>query len=304
MSGLFALCAAFLFVSIIGDASASDAPPAPTADPAPPAPTAPTADPAPTAAPAPTSPVSPPLTSAPTAYLIGAEDILQVTVYGEPSLSGQMPVDGAGVIDVPLIGRVEVTGRNALSVAEEIGTRLRAGYVTNPNVTVSVASYRSQPVQVLGAVAKPGVYFLRGPTTLMQLLSEAGGVAPAGVNEVRVSRNDQPDSVAVIEYEQLLRGGSADRRVAGGDIVFVPQSLVSVMGQVGKPGEVSFREGLTVSQCVAAAGGHLPTAALGNLYILRGDKRIRVNLRRILAGNADDLVLEAGDRLYVPESAI
>lgn len=292
MSGLFALCAAFLFVSIIGDASASDAPPAPTADPAP------------TAAPAPTSPVSPPLTSAPTAYLIGAEDILQVTVYGEPSLSGQMPVDGAGVIDVPLIGRVEVTGRNALSVAEEIGTRLRAGYVTNPNVTVSVASYRSQPVQVLGAVAKPGVYFLRGPTTLMQLLSEAGGVAPAGVNEVRVSRNDQPDSVAVIEYEQLLRGGSADRRVAGGDIVFVPQSLVSVMGQVGKPGEVSFREGLTVSQCVAAAGGHLPTAALGNLYILRGDKRIRVNLRRILAGNADDLVLEAGDRLYVPESAI
>jgi protein involved in polysaccharide export with SLBB domain len=148
------------------------------------------------------------------------------------------------------------------------------------------------------------VYFLRGPTTLMQLLSEAGGVAPAGVNEVRVSRNDQPDSVAVIEYEQLLRGGSADRRVAGGDIVFVPQSLVSVMGQVGKPGEVSFREGLTVSQCVAAAGGHLPTAALGNLYILRGDKRIRVNLRRILAGNADDLVLEAGDRLYVPESAI
>lgn len=295
MSGLFALCAAFLFVSIIGDASASDAPPAPTADPAP---TAATAD------PAPTSPVSPPLTSAPTAYLIGAEDILQVTVYGEPSLSGQMPVDGAGVIDVPLIGRVEVTGRNALSVAEEIGTRLRAGYVTNPNVTVSVASYRSQPVQVLGAVAKPGVYFLRGPTTLMQLLSEAGGVAPAGVNEVRVSRNDQPDNVAVIAYEQLLRGGSADRRVAGGDIVFVPQSLVSVMGQVGKPGEVSFREGLTVSQCVAAAGGHLPTAALGNLYILRGDKRIRVNLRRILAGNADDLVLEAGDRLYVPESAI
>ena len=89
----------------------------------------------------------------------------------------------------------------------------------------------------------------------------------------------------------------------GIDIVFVPQSLVSVMGQVGKPGEVSFRDGLTVSQCVAAAGGALPTAALGNLYILRGDKRLRVNLRRILAGTADDLVLQAGDRLYVPESA-
>lgn len=251
--------------------------------------------------PAPARLVPPPVL--PTAYLIGAEDVLQVTVYGEPSLSGQMPVDATGAIDVPLIGRVAVTGRNAVAVGVEISERLRAGYITNPNVTVSVASYRSQPVQVLGAVAKPGVYFLRGPTTLMQLLSEAGGVATAGVNEVRVSRGDKSDTVAVIAYEQLLRGGAADRPLSGGDIVFVPQSLVSVMGQVGKPGEVSFRDGLTVSQCVAAAGGALPTAALGNLYILRGDKRLRVNLRRILAGTADDLVLQAGDRLYVPESA-
>lgn len=251
--------------------------------------------------PAPALLVPPPVL--PAAYLIGAEDVLQVAVYGEPSLSGQMPVDATGAIDVPLIGRVAVTGRNAVAVGVEISERLRAGYITNPNVTVSVASYRSQPVQVLGAVAKPGVYFLRGPTTLMQLLSEAGGVATAGVNEVRVSRGDKSDTVAVIAYEQLLRGGAADRPLSGGDIVFVPQSLVSVMGQVGKPGEVSFRDGLTVSQCVAAAGGALPTAALGNLYILRGDKRLRVNLRRILAGTADDLVLQAGNRLYVPESA-
>lgn len=237
-------------------------------------------------------------------YRIGAGDALQVTVYGEPGLSGVFPVDAAGRLEFPLLGAVEVEGLSASEAVDLLRARLDAGYVVHPSVTVSLSAYRSQPVQVLGAVAKPGLYFLRGPTTVMQILSEAGGVRADGVNEVRVTRGGQSGAVTIVPYEQLLTQGAAGVSLAGGDIVFVPQSLISVMGRVGKPGEIAFRDGLTVSQCIAAVGGALPEANLGRLYILRGEQRIRVNLKKILSGRAVDVVLEPGDRIFVPESIV
>lgn len=236
------------------------------------------------------------------AYAIGPGDSLQVSVYGEPTMSGTFPVDAAGELDFPLLGRLPVAGRTAGETAELLRARLSPDFLLNPNVTVSVSAYRSQPVQVLGAVGKPGVYFLRGPTTVLQILAEAGGVDLEGVHEVRVTHGSSGAPVS-LAYDQLLSGALV-QPLSGGDIVYVPQSLVSVSGQVGKPGEIAFREGLTLSQCLASVGGALPTAALGRVYIVRGDRRIRVNVRRILGGRAPDVTLESGDRVYVPESAV
>ncbi len=237
-------------------------------------------------------------------YQIGAGDTLTVQVYGEPALSGPFPVDDGGSLDFPLVGAVHVEGLTAADVAVLLRTRLVPDYLVNPNVTVWLAAYRSQPVQVLGAVAKPGLYFLHKPTTVLQILSEAGGVSKDGVNEVRITHGGMKDQVVVVPYDQLMTQGVGEFALAAGDIVFVPQSLVSVMGRVGKPGEIAFREGLTVSQSIAAAGGALPTAALGRVYILRGDDRIKVNLRKILSGKMVDLVVKPGDRIFVPESSV
>lgn len=233
-------------------------------------------------------------------YQVGVADVLQVTVYGEANLSGQFPVDADGMIDFPLLGRLGVRDQTPEAIAAGLKARLQDGYIRNPNVTVSVSSYQSQPVQVLGAVGKPGLYFLRGPTTVMQLLGQAGGVGTVGVNEVRVTHAAGTDAV-VLPYDELLAGHDVD--VHTGDIVFVPQSVVTVSGHVSKPGDVSFREGLTVSRALAAVGGASTTANLGDVYILRGEQKIRVNLRKILKGAAEDVVLEAGDRVFVPESA-
>lgn len=235
------------------------------------------------------------------AYRIGGGDTLAVTVYGEPTMSGNFPVDASGELDFPLLGRITVAGLSPTEVAALLRSRLSPGYLRNPNITVSVATYRSQPVQVLGAVAKPGLYYLRGPTTVMQIVSEAGGVARDGIDEVRVT-HDGSTTPEIYSYEQLLRG-TTDTTLVGGDIVFVPQSLVSVTGQVGKPGEVAFREGLTLSQCIASVGGALPTAALGHVYIYRGEERILVSVRKILDGKAPDVALQPGDRVYLPQSA-
>lgn len=237
-------------------------------------------------------------------YRIGAGDTLSVQVYGESSLSGPFLVDDNGELDFPLLGKLPVRDHTTADVAAALRSRLMPGYIVNANVTVSVATYRSQPVQVLGAVAKPGVYYLRGPTTVLQVLSEAGGVARDGVNEVRLTRGGENGRVTTFAYDQLLRQGSGDTALIPGDIILVPQSLVSMMGQVAKPGDIAFRDGLTISQSIAAAGGALPTADLGRIYILRGEERIRVNLRHILAGKAGDVVVKPGDRVVIGESAI
>ncbi len=236
-------------------------------------------------------------------YRVGPGDSLNVQVYGEPSLSGTIPVDASGEIDVALVGRVAVGGMNAGEITAMLRERLAAGFLVNPNITVAVSAYRSQPVQVLGAVGKPGLYFLRGPTTVMSVLSEAGGVPPEGVNEIRLTRAGRADA-EVLPYDKLVNRAVDDPLVTAGDIVFVPQSTVSVSGSVGKPGEVAYREGITVSQVVASAGGASELANLGRIFILRGDKRIRVNLRKVLNGDAPDVPLEAGDRVYVPESPV
>ena len=240
---------------------------------------------------------------APTArYQIGAGDTLTVQVYGEPQLSGAFPVGASGELDFPLLGAMGVTGLTTSEVAEGLHARLSPTYLAHPNVSVWVSAWRSQPVQVLGAVARPGTAFLRGPTTVLQVLGEVGGVTGPGVAEVRVTRAAGGE-VLVLPFDRLLEL-DGELTLAAGDVIYVPQSVVAILGQVGTPGEIGWRDGLTVSQSIASAGGALPTADLGRVFILRGEERIRVNVRRVLAGRDPDVTLRSGDRVFVRESPV
>lgn len=235
-------------------------------------------------------------------YRIGPGDTLEVRVYGEATLSGAFPVNEDGQVDYPLLGPVAVSGLTAGEAARALKERLGGGYIVDPDVSAWLGDYQSQPVQVLGAVADPGQYYLKGSTTVLQLLSQAGGVENEGVNEIRVTHGSKAGAVTVIDYERLVSEGADNINLVAGDVVFVPESVVHVMGQIDQPGELAFREGLTVSTCISAAGGALPTANLGKVYILRGEERIRVNVRHVLSGKAPDVAVEADDRIYVGES--
>lgn len=235
-------------------------------------------------------------------YRIGPGDVVAVQVYGEGALSDVYTVSSTGELDFPLVGMVFVEGRTTAEVSALLSRRLMEGYLNNPHVTVSVSTYASRPVQVHGAVAKPGMYFLQGPTTALQILSLAGGASGEGLDEVRITRGGEGGETIVVSAEQLVLQGADAVMLAAGDIVFVPQSLVSIMGHVGKPGEITFREGLNLSSALAAAGGALPTANLRKVHVLRGDVRIQVNVRKILAGKQSDFQLHAGDRVIVKQS--
>lgn len=234
-------------------------------------------------------------------YEVGPGDVLQVQVYGEPDLSGEFPVDDGGALDFPLLGQVDVSGLTASEIGEKLRAALADGYVNSPRVTTSLDGFGSQPVQVLGAVEKPGTYFLDGPTSVMDLLGEAGGVKLAGVDEVRITH--ESGEVEAIAYERLVASGAGDIQLRGGDVVFVPEQVVSVMGEVRQPGNVGYQESLTISSCIAAAGGALTTANLRNVTILRAGQSTRVNLRRVLKGRAEDVPVKPGDRVFVGEAA-
>ncbi len=237
-------------------------------------------------------------------YKVGAGDVVQLQIYGEAALSGKYPINDAGALDLPLVGAIEVLGLTAAEVAARVRERLMAGYVRDPKVTAWVDAFQSQPVQVLGAVGKPGTYYLRAETTVLELLGQAGGVGASGVEQIRVTRGAMGDAVTVLDYGDLIATGAGNVVLVGGDVVYVPESMVTVMGQVQTPGDVPLRDGLTVATAVAAAGGALETANLGRVFVLRGEERLRVSLRRVQKGKAADVELEPGDRVFVGLSVL
>lgn len=239
---------------------------------------------------------------APEEYPLGVGDTLEISVYGEPELSGSFPISSTGDLEYPLLGTITVEGMTTAEASALLQQRLSDGFLVVPSVTAWLASYQSQPVQVIGAVSAPGMYYLKGSTTVLQVLSEAGGMKLDGIDEVRITRSDETGEATVLSYEEMISSGEGNVTLHGGDIVFVPELLISVIGQVEQPGALAFRKGMTVSTGLAAAGGAMPTANLGRVYILRGDERIQVNVRKILKGRTADVSLEADDRILVQES--
>jgi len=248
-------------------------------------------------------PCAPDVLSAADSYRVGSGDVVQIQVYGEADLSGSFPVDAAGSVVLPLVGGVKVGGLTAECISVRLTEALADGYLRDPDVTVSLDGYRSQPVSVLGAVKSPGLYYLEGPTTVLQILSRAGGVASDGFDALQLTRAGNENDVLQIPYQPLLSEGRSNVTLGAGDVLFVPDLTITVLGSVKNPGELPYKEGLTVSRCLAAAGGATDVANLGRVYLQRGDQRIRINVRRVLAGKDADLAVESGDRIFVKESS-
>ncbi len=238
------------------------------------------------------------------AYQVDGRDVLEVLVYGEEQLSGTLTVAEQGMIDVPLLGPVDVNGLTTLEIARHIELQLGEKYLVNPHVTVRVMEYGSKEIKVLGAINKPGLYYLTGPTTLLQILSQAGGISKVNIREVQVQRGE--GTPIVVKLDDLVSGnGSGDFLLQKGDSIYIPDSLaVYVGGEVAHPGEVPYKEGMTITEAITLAGSWNATALKSTVYILRDGQRMRVNVRRILRAKDADILLIPGDQVQVPESAL
>lgn len=167
-----------------------------------------------------------------TPYKIGPQDVLDVSVFKVPELSKTVQVADSGHINLPLVGEVPAAGRTAQDVERELTKQLGAKYLQNPQVTVFVKEYNSQRVTIEGAVKKPGVYPIRGRSTLLQAIATAEGLTEVAQTEVVIFRETGGARTAAKFDIGAIRAGTAqDPQLMQGDTIVVATSALATSFQ-------------------------------------------------------------------------
>jgi polysaccharide export outer membrane protein len=248
-------------------------------------------------------------------YIIGAQDILTITVWNDPPLSGKYSVETDGSFTFPLLGRIKAGGGTLRDAEAEIRKRLADGFLKDPQVSVAVQEYRSQLIFVMGEVRQPGTHVLSGSMTLLEALARAGSTTERAALEVIVVRPSGtatpsaaliPGSEGVsemirVQLQELQTGALAGNvPLRAGDTVFVPRAdKVYVFGQVKLPGEYVMSSATTVLQALSMAGGLTDRGSTRRIKIVRmieGQKKeLKVQLEELVRPG-DTIIV--GDRVF------
>jgi polysaccharide biosynthesis/export protein len=261
-------------------------------------------------------------------YLLGPGDQLEISAPELTELANkQVRVDGEGDIEVPMGGRVHVAGLTAKQTEEQLN-KVLSTYIRQPQVVVSIAEVRSQPVSVLGAVNAPGVHQVQGHKTLLEMLASAGGIRQDAGYSVRITRelewgciplpNARLDttgkfSVAELNLKKIMEAKNPEENIQifPHDVISVPKAeMVYVIGDVRRSGGFVLGEhqSMSVLQALSLAEGLNSTADSRHARILRlehnADQRVdvAVDVKRILNGKGPDVPLQGDDILFVPGS--
>jgi len=263
-------------------------------------------------------------------YVLGPDDEIAIRSVDAPELSEKPVLIGTnGDITLPLIGRVKAGGLTVEQLEAELNTRLKT-FIQEPQVSVTVTEFRSQPVSVFGAVNKPGVVQLRGRQTLYEVLSMAGGPSNNAGSILTVTRPRQSGEIplpgarvdptgqfssAELNVQEILEGKNpaANIEIKPNDIISVSEAssnMVYVVGDVQRAGAFTLggQRNISVLKAVSLAGGLGHTAKSDKARVIRevagGQKpvEIAVNIQQILSGKAKDVELGPDDVLVVPTS--
>jgi polysaccharide biosynthesis/export protein len=258
------------------------------------------------------TPVAARSTGSPQDLLIGAGDLLEVSLYGMPDFKTDVRVNSGGEISLPMLGAVAVAGLSVEQVQTLIERKLsQKGLFNDPHVTVFEKEYATQGLSVLGEVQKPGIYPLLGSRNLYDAISVAGGTTPKAGRYVLITRRNDPQHSVRLP---LLTGAAESMEnnitVEPGDTIVVSKAgVVYVVGDVRQPGGFAMENGndITVLKAIALAQGTNPNAALNAARLIRktpeGPKDVPLPLKQILAAKAPDLQLQQDDVVFVPGSA-
>ena len=160
------------------------------------------------------------------AYMIGANDVLTVNVWKEPDISRSVPVRSDGKISLPLAGELQASGQTPRQLEQEITKRLQS-YISDPEVTVIVTESKSQKINILGMVARPGTYLLSGSTTVLDAIAMTGGFKDFAKQKaiyILRSNADGTQKRFPFNYKEVIKGKSLEQniRLLPGDTVVVP----------------------------------------------------------------------------------
>jgi polysaccharide export outer membrane protein len=265
-------------------------------------------------------------------YTLGPNDVLAVTVYLHPELDVPAPnssiststslttgggalIGGDGTTQLPLIGSIDVGGMTIGEASDAI-TAAYSKYLVDPKVSVQIEAPQSLRYYMLGAFTQPGLKYPGRPLDLLEALALGGSVdiTNADLRQAYVAQGSIKYPVDL--YALLVEGDlSQNIPLASGDTIVVPTAASEdafVFGSVTKPGAVPFTgSGLTLLQALSGAGMDLTSltnADLSNIHVIRGNGKtaqfLVVDANLILSGNAASFVLQPGDIVYVPPTAV
>jgi polysaccharide export outer membrane protein len=174
---------------------------------------------------APAAAVSTPPAALSPDFVIGPEDLLQVSVWKNESLSRQLPVRPDGKISMPLLHDIQASGLTPMQLRDKISAAL-AEFMPNPEVSVTVLEVRSYRVSVLGEVQKPGVLQLKAPTTVLEAIALAGGfrdfASPSKIVIFRKRDGGQTERLRFNYNRAVGAAGEDNVTLRSGDVVVVP----------------------------------------------------------------------------------
>ena len=187
------------------------------------------------------------------AYQIGPNDVIRIQVYGEEDLSVERKVGGDGKIDCPLLGLIRVTGWTTEEIQADLTARLSAGYLKNPRVNVSIARHRN--LYVSGEVKTAGAYPYEEGLTVQKAITMAGGFTErASKTDLRVERHQGRDV-------EVVNVGLTAAVLPDDLIVVATAQRFYVNGEVKKPGDFGYEQGLTLHMAITMAGGFTEKAS-------------------------------------------
>lgn len=249
-------------------------------------------------------------------YRLGPGDLVEISVFGVDEFKHTIRINASGTIKLPLIETVAAEGLTPAELEKRLATLLGHEVINNPQVSVFVREYRSQPVFVLGAVKSPGQYQITLQMRIVDAISMAGGLQPTASDEVVIQRatRDGEEKKITVNIAELLEKGDLQRNVVvrGGDVIHVQERLaetVYVLGEVNRAGAYPKppKQDLRVSQVMAWAGGPSKTAKLSKGILVRykenGQREeVPMDLGQILKGKKEDFFVRANDIIFVPGS--
>ena len=254
-------------------------------------------------APVPSSPPQP-------EYIVGAQDLLAVSVQGVGELTRDVIVDQDGTFDFPYIGRITAAGKGVRAIEAEIKSRLSPRYLVNPVVSVDVKAFRSQVVYVFGAVVRPGSVRIAGNATLMSVLAEAGFSTksgsvititrwPKGAKASGPAANAPNAETIKVNRKELEMGSAQSILLQDGDTISVPEAeKYTVTGYVRSPGVFELGSDINVLQALAIAGGATDQGAANRVEIQR------VGVEKPLKNVKMTEMVKPGDIITVPRKRI
>lgn len=259
-------------------------------------------------------------------YTLGPNDQVMIRAFEAEELNDRsFRVDSGGYLNLPMVGRVKVTGMTVQQLEQELSQLLKQ-FIKEPQISVTVLQFRTSPVFLSGSFKNPGIYPLQGQRSLIEMLTVAGGLLPNASRRIRVTRRaaygkiplpnaieDSSRGVSIVDIQMnsLQEGSNAaeDLTVQPYDVISSERAeLIYVSGAINRVGaiELAERDSLSVTQVIAMSGGIRQDGDQHKVMVLRPildtarRAEIEVDLREIYAGKANDLPLMPNDYVVVP----